>query len=92
MAHKFFWPKIVYGQTKILLTFFWGLVVRLVVRLVRLAETGGKTGGETGPPLANSPTMHSRVVCKDPKTLFFFKRQNHQNGKKKKNCVIAWEY
>ena len=49
-----------------------GLVVRLVVRLVRLAETGGKTGGETGPPFANSPTMHSRVVRKDPKTSYLF--------------------
>ena len=38
-----------------------------MVRLVRLAETGGKTGGETGPPLANSPTMHSRVVREDLK-------------------------
>ena len=43
---------------------------RLVVRLVRLAETGGKTGGETGPPLANSPTMHSRMICKDQTSQF----------------------
>ena len=42
-------------------------------------ETGAKTGGETGPSLANSPTMHSRVVCKEPKSLLL-------NGKKKKVC------
>ena len=41
-----------------------------MVRLVRLADTGGKTGGENGPPLANSPPMHSKVVRKDPKTHF----------------------
>ena len=54
--------------------------MRLVVRQVILAENGGETssetgetgetGGETGPALANSPTMHSRVVCKDPKPFF----------------------
>ena len=27
--------------------------------------------GETGPPLVNSPTMHRRVVCKDPKIHVF---------------------
>ena len=47
--------------------------------VVRLSETGDKTGGETGPPLANSPSMHSRVIHKDPKTPFFFfeKCKNH---------------
>ena len=50
--------------------------MRLVVRLVRLAKTGGKTGGETGPPLANSPTMHSRVVCGNPNTHFLLNAKN----------------
>ena len=42
------------------------LMVRQVVTLVRLPKTSGKTGGETGPPLANSPTLHSTVIRKDP--------------------------
>ena len=47
--------------------------------VVRLSETSDKSGGETGPPLANSPSMHSRVIHKDPKTPFFFfeKCKNH---------------
>ena len=62
------------------------------MRLVRLAETGGMTGGETGPPLANSPTMHSRVVREDLKTHFFLNAKIIETERRRKNCVIAWEY
>ena len=48
--------------------------MRIVVRLARLAKTGGKIGCETGPHLANSPTMHRRVVPNDPKKLFFMQK------------------
>ena len=40
------------------------------------------TATATDLPPANSPTMHCRVFCKDPKTIEI----------KKKNCVLAIRY
>ena len=36
-----------------------------------------QTATATNPAPANYPPMHSRVVRKDPKTIFFRKRKNH---------------
>ena len=39
------------------------------------------TATATDPPNANSPIMHSRLVCKEPKTKKIQKRKKNQNGK-----------
>ena len=43
-----------------------------------------ETATATNPPLPISPTMHSSLVCEDPKTQKYFKTQkNHWKGNKK---------
>ena len=45
------------------------------------------TAAATDPPPANSPTMHSRLVCKDHQIKDFFTQQICETAPKKSLCM-----